>query len=419
MKKAQIIVTSCNRRSLELEQVKNFLGGNGYSIISEDFEVSKDADLILHSTCAFTTAAEDLGIETLNRIQKEKKPSAKVIVCGCLPEINPGRLSKVFDGDTFGPRSYERLDDIIEPKKKFQEFPRPNTLQINKSLKTTVAKAKALISSYDGSLQGLDYMMTRIRKYRVRNAISKVTGYGQDKQFYVQIQEGCPCKCSYCVIRFAIKELKSKPIDDVVDEFQKGLEQGYKKFYFMGDSAGAYGLDIGKNLGNLLKRVLEIDWDFSLHLTDISPVFLHLCFNEIKVLCAKNKISSLYVPIQSGNPRILELMRRNCNVARVRDMLLELKSINSVKIGTSIIVGFPSETKEELYDTIEFCEQVGFDWVYCHSFSARPETVAAELPGQLSPEEILERSRLVRSRLHDKTRITTAEDTKGNRTCQG
>jgi threonylcarbamoyladenosine tRNA methylthiotransferase MtaB len=106
-------------------------------------------------------------------------------------------------------------------------------------------------------------------------------------------------------------------------------------------------------------------------------------------------------------------------MARVRDMLLELKSINSVKIGTSIIVGFPSETEEELYDTIEFCEQVGFDWVYCHGFSARPGTVAAELPGQLSPEEILERSRLVRSRLYDKTWLTTAEDTKGNRTCQG
>ena len=103
-------------------------------------------------------------------------------------------------------------------------------------------------------------------------------------------------------------------------------------------------------------------------------------------------------------------MRRNCDVARVRDMLLELKSINPVKISTSIIVGFPSETREELNDTIEFCEQVGFDQVICHGFSARPETVAAKLPGQLSPEEILERSRFVKSRLHNKTVITTEED---------
>lgn len=407
MKKAQIIVTSCNRRSLELEQVKNFLKKNEYSIINEDFEVSKDADLILLSTCGFTTAAEDFGIETLCRIQREKKPSSKVIVCGCLPEINPDRLFEVFDGDTFGPRSYEHLNDIIGAEMRYEEFSRPNTLQI-KSLKTRIRDAEKLISSYDGSFQGLNYLMTRIRNYGVRNVISKVTGYDQDK-FYIQIQEGCPCKCSYCVIRFAIKELKSKPINDVIGEFQKGLKQGYKKFYFMGDSAGAYGLDNGEHLGNLLKKVLEIDQDFSLNLTDISPVFLHLCFNEIKALCAKNKISTLYIPIQSGNPRILKLMRRNCNMARVRDMLLELKSINSLMIGTSIIVGFPSETREDLNDTIEFCEQVGFDWIYCHSFSARPGTVAAKLSCQLSPEEILERSRLVKSRL---CTLIIAEDTK-------
>ena len=324
---------------------------------------------------------------------KKKKSSAKVIACGCLPEINPDRLSKVFDDDTFGPRSYERLNEILKPEKKFLEFSRPNTLQINKPLKTTIRKANALISSYDGSLQGLSYIMTRMRNHLVNDGISKLTGFGQNKQFHIQIQEGCPCKCSYCVIRFAIKELKSKPIDDVIDEFQKGLEQGYKEFYFMGDSSGAYGLDIGENLGNLLKRVLETDRDFSLNLTDIAPFYLHLCFNEVKMLCAKNTVPSLYVPIQSANSRILKLMQRSCDMDHVKDMLLELKIINSVKIGTSIIVGFPSETREELNDTIEFCEQVGFDWVWCHSFSARPETVAAKLPGQLTPEEIFERSR--------------------------
>ena len=419
MKRVQIIVTSCNRRSLELEQMKDFFRGNGYSVIGEDFEVSRHADLILHSTCAFTTAAEDFAFETLDRIQQQKKPSARVIVCGCLPEINPDRLSSVFDGETFGPRSYGRLNDIVNAEKKFEEFPRPNTLEITRSLKTTVGKAKALVRSYDGSLQGLDYMRTRLRNYGARNAISKLTGYERDRQFYIQIQEGCPCKCSYCVIRFAVKGLKSKPIDNVMSEFHRGLALGYRKFYFMGDCSGAYALDIGENLGNLLKRVLEIDEAFSLHLTDISPVHLHLCFEEMGMLCAGHKITSLYVPIQSGNPRILKLMGRGCNMDRVKDMLLSLKNVDSLKIGTSIVVGFPSETREELNDTIEFCEGVGFDWIYCHSFSARPETVAAKLPGQLTPEEIVERSRSVRSRLNDKTLITIAEDTKGNRTCQG
>lgn len=428
MKKAQIIMASCDRRSLEVEQAKNFLLGNGYSIIDEtrlsftreeSFKVSKDADLILNSTCAFTTPAEDIAIKYLNRIQKEKKASAKIIVCGCLPEINSDRLAKMFDGDNFGPRSFERLDEILEPRKKFREFPRPNTLQINRSLKTrlTVLLRDSKVVASEGGLEALVHMVTKLGKSIVLQGISEVTGH--DKRFYIQIQEGCPCKCSFCAIRFAIKGLKSKPVDDVIGEFQKGLEQGYKKFLFLGDSSGAYGLDIGENMGNLLRRVLEIDRDFSLELTDISPVYLHLFFNEIKELSAKGKISELYVPTQSGNPRILKLMQRSCDIDHVKGMLLELKSISSIKLITSIIVGFPSETREELNDTIEFCEQVGFDWVSCHIFSARPETIAATLPGQLSLEEKSERLRLVKSKLHNKTKLITDADARPHRATYG
>jgi tRNA A37 methylthiotransferase MiaB len=325
----------------------------------------------------------------------------------------------VFDGETFGPRSYERLNEILKPERELREFPRPNTLEINRSLKSTIAKAKTLIASYDGNLHGLEYIIARIKNHAASNAISKIAEYGHDEVFYIQIQEGCPCKCSYCAIRLAIKDLKSKPVDDVIEELREGLERGYKKFCLMGDSAAAYGLDIGTNLGNLLGRVREIERNFSLNLTDISPTFLEPCFAEIRALCRDDRIHSLYVPIQSGSPRILRLMKRSCNLDRVKDMLLELKSISRVMIGTSIIVGFPSETSEELKDTIDFCRQVSFDWIYCHSFSARPETEAARLPGQFSAAEVLRRSRLARSALHDKTRITTAEDAKGSRTCQG
>lgn len=257
-----------------------------------------------------------------------------------------------------------------------------------------------------------------IRKYPSAR-ISRIVKHHNRGTFYIQIQEGCPCHCTYCAIRYAVKELRSKPIQDIMAELEKGLEQGYHSFYFMGDSAGAYGLDIGENLGKLLKRVLEGDADFSLNLTDISPVFLHLCFDEIKMLCGKNRISSLYVPVQSASPRILKLMGRNCDMVRVRGMLLDLKTVSSVKIGTSIIVGFPSETLDELNSTIGLCEEIGFDWVWCHSFSARPETVAANLPNQLSAEEIFERSRIAKSRLRDRTLITTAEDSRGSRSCQG
>jgi tRNA A37 methylthiotransferase MiaB len=414
MKKAQIILAGCPRRTIELERVKGFLRGNGYSIVGNDYAVSKEAELIIYSTCAFTTATEDLGIETLDRIQREKNSSAKLVVCGCLPAINPDRLSQVFDGETFGPRSYERLNEILRPEKELQEFPRANTFQMNRSIWTMLVgrtlcniyvTAKTLVDSRDLSLQGLKGMIEKIRQLRMWEEYYRTTGYGQDNQFYIQIQEGCPSKCSYCAIPSAIGELKSRPIDDVIHDFLSGLELGYESFHLMGDSIATYGLDIGTNLGHLLETVLQLDGDFTLDLGEVSAIFLGKCFSQIKAFCDRNRMPSLWVPIQSANPRILKLMRRSCDVDDVRDKLLELKSGDRVKLGTSIIAGFPSETREELKDTIEFCRRVGFDFLICHGFSARPETDAAKLPNQLSPGEILERRRLVRSALHKKTLI--------------
>ena len=132
MSKIKPVIIVDGRESVKVKKVLSELGCK----VAEEFITP--ADYVL---------SEDFAIETLIRIQREKKSSAKVIVLGCLSEINPDRLAKVFDGDSLGPRSYEMLDDIIIPKKKFKEFPRPNTLQITKSLRTTIGKVKALIIS--------------------------------------------------------------------------------------------------------------------------------------------------------------------------------------------------------------------------------------------------------------------------------
>ena len=369
-RKAQIIIKSCNRRDLELDHVKNFLRGNGYVI--EEVEarqfinlprdkINSDADLIIFSTCAFSSVTEECSIQNLELVKQNKKSSAELIVCGCLPGINPDRLSSVFNGATLGPRSYERLNDIINPEKKYQEFSHQN----------------------------------------------RTITYGEDT-FVIQIHKGCPGNCSYCAIKLSIGKLKSKPVDEVVNEFQKGITQGYKKFIFLGDCSGGYGLDHKKTLGDLLKRILEFNNDFSLALTDIAPFYLPLCFNELKILCARKKIPSLYIATQSANSRILNLMRRSFDMARAKEVLIELRNLNpSLELITSIIVGFPSETRDELNDTIEFCKQVGFNKLYCHGYSARPDVDSTKLPGQLSAEEIKERCLYVKSKLGNMVTLIT------------
>ncbi len=423
MAKAQIIVTSCSRRSLELEQVKSYLRGNGYDLIGDEWTVDPDADLILLSTCGFTQPAEDFGFDTLQRIQAAKKPTAQVVFGGCIPNINPDRVAKEFDGPVFSPQSYAQLDDVLGAKNKFEQFRRPNLFDNHgSSLITDARKAVDILKTYDGSISGVGYISRRLSNAVRRKWIrSKYANLYNPHSFYIQIQEGCSMHCSYCVIRTAIGPLRSRPVEAILAEFAQGLDAGYKHIQLMGDNAGSYGLDIGVNMGQLLDRILEINRGFTLDLTDINPVYLPLIFEPAKKLSAQGKLSSLYVPIQSASRRVLKLMARDCDMDEVKQMLIEIKRLAppKFKMGTSIIAGFPSETVEEMDETILFCEQAGFDWVWCHSFSARPETPAASLPEQLPAEEIHRRARLVKSRLGSKSLITTADDTKGSKTCQG
>ncbi|MCL2342546.1 MAG: tRNA (N6-isopentenyl adenosine(37)-C2)-methylthiotransferase MiaB, partial [Firmicutes bacterium] len=104
---------------------------------------------------------------------------------------------------------------------------------------------------------------------------------------------------------------------------------------------------------------------------------------------------------------ILGLMNRRCDIDETRQMLIDLKEAapQGFKLGTSVIVGFPSEATEELEDTINLCNDLNFDWIYCHGFSARPGTLAATLPGQLSEEEVMERVRLFQESIKEKASV--------------
>ena len=115
----------------------------------------------------------------------------------------------------------------------------------------------------------------------------------------------------------------------------------------------------------------------------------------------------LHLPFQSGNDRVLGLMHRRYDIEETKRMLLELKESapKDFRIGTSVIVGFPSETEEELKDTIDICNLMKFDWIYCHGFSPRPGTPAADLPGQYTEEEVMEKVDRFRDGIADRDSV--------------
>ena len=230
MLNAQIIITSCSRRGLEIEQLKSYLQGNGYHLLRDDWNVHPETDLILLSTCGFTQAAEDFGFETLQRVQATKKPGARVVFGGCIPEINPARVRAEFDGPTFSPQSYSRLDQIIGAQHPFIEFKRPNTFgEHGSALITDARRAVDIIKTFDGSWSGLGYISQRLGSgIRQRVIRTKYANLENQHTYYIQIQEGCSMHCSYCAIRMAIGPLRSRPVEAILAEIRTGLRKGYQ-----------------------------------------------------------------------------------------------------------------------------------------------------------------------------------------------
>lgn len=403
---AQFIIRSCDRRVLELEQVKAWFEGNGFKLSHNHTDVDPRADIIILTTCGVTQFHEDFAFEMLDRIKVEKKPGAKVILGGCVPAIDPKRVAEEFGGPTFSPRSYYKLDEILPLPHKLDEFGRPNTYDMHALYRSDVGNMIRYARSFRGHYLDFKHITRRL-------SLSIETINRRRRTYLIQIHEGCSMGCTYCAIQMAIGPLRnSKPIDVVVDELNKGLDNGYRRIRLIGDSAGSYGLDIRTNLGALLARISQIDRDFHLELTDINPAFLPVIFEPVKVLCSQKRLSSLYMPIQSGNERILTLMHRRSDMKKNKQMLNEIREAASpgFKLGTSVIVGFPSETADELQETIDLCNDVNFDWIWCHGFSSRPGTPAATLPGQLSEEEIQDRVNLFKARVKNEGSAVTDLD---------
>ena len=394
-KKVQIIIKSCDRRVLELEQVKNWLVANGYKLSNNHYSVDKTADIIILTTCGVTQLHEDFTFEMLKRIEAGKKPGAEVILGGCVPEINPERVAREFGGPTFSPKAYYKLDQIFDMDRKLETFERPNLYKMEGLYRSDVGNTLDTVKyvaslNFRSILRGLRLRMTNRRT------------------FYIQIHEGCSMGCTYCAIQKAIGPLRnSKPVDEVISEFRDGLDKGYGNFRLIGDCAGSYGLDIKTDLGKLLGRISELEGDFTLELTDINPVFLKIIYEPLKTLCRQKRISNLYIPIQSGNDRILGLMHRRYDIEETGRMLRELREAapKEFRIGTSVIVGFPSESEEEMRDTVDFCNDMAFDWIFCHGFSARPGTPAADLPDQFTAEAVTRRVGVFRDGIIDRNSV--------------
>ncbi|HSW39740.1 MAG TPA: MiaB/RimO family radical SAM methylthiotransferase, partial [Acidobacteriota bacterium] len=206
----------------------------------------------------------------------------------------------------------------------------------------------------------------------------------------VKLQDGCDARCSYCIVPHVRGPGRSARPEDAVAEVQTLVDRGFQEIVLTGIQLGAYGRHIKGHarLVDLLRNMAAISRLGRIRLSSIEPVNFD---PELVTLVAGNPVFArhFHIPVQSGSDRVLRLMKRPYNIARVEELLRHVVEIlPDAGVGTDIMVGFPGETGRDFEETCRFLEQAPFSYLHAFPFSPREGTEAYSLPDRVSSREI-------------------------------
>lgn len=379
---------ACWRRVLDIKLVEHFFEQNGCEIVGEP----KVADLIILETCAFVKRTEDIAMQEIEDIIGSNY-KGKLLVIGCLPGINLPRLRQVFDGIAINTADLEQINDYFpEFKYKLGVNSDVNVLYAQKNLQsakvTFYSLLRHFISSINFKHNYFHNVFTNFRK------IMKAGMGLRRKVYYIRIGWGCEERCTYCVEWRAVGgKFVSKPLDVCLEEVKNGRSQGYKNFVILADSPGQWGGDLGKKFPDLLRAILDVDHEITIaNIDGIHPHSLWQYQDEFLELLETRRIKSIMSPLQSGNDRILNLMKRRYSKQQFVEMMQKIKSAYpDMVLITQVIVGFPSETFDEFKESVEVVTDLGFTNATFFPYYSNPLTVSHGFKGKIDDQEKFQR----------------------------
>jgi len=331
----------CDNNGYLTTQLSNFFIENNFQIV----RLPEESDCVVITTCGFDQGREDESISIVDQYIQKYSGQQKIVVCGCLPKINPDLfdLSKVT---LIGSKELEKFDEMFDAEKK--------------------------IHTISGSKLDEDFINNE---------------YGFVDSYYIQICQGCTNNCSYCAIKKTKGYVKSKTIPEIVTEVERGLQMGFRRFMLLGDDCGSYGADIGVDLAQLLMELNK--YDLRLLINYIEPgKFLGL-YPKIEP-SVFDKIDFMNIPVQAASDRIISLMNRKYDSGKVMAVAKEIKANHPhLYLETHVIFGFPGETREEFAETFALAET--FDAVIYFYYTDRKGVKSALLPGKVAEEEVKQR----------------------------
>jgi len=337
-----IITYGCQMNEHDSEIMQGLLQARGYKRVETEFE----ADVVVFNTCCVREGAESRAMARCESLvsAKDKNPNMVIAMSGCVAQDQGRRLlDKLPHLDiVIGTRDYVHLPQLLD--------------------RVQVGGERVV------AVDDIDKPFS-VNSIPVRD--SKLKGFAN-------IMYGCNNSCTYCIVPKTRGEEWSRPIQEVVDEVRGMVAQGYREVMLLGQNVNSYMTDKREDFADLLYALNEIDGLWRIRYTTSNPKSCR--DRHIGAVAACSKVmENLHLPVQSGNDRVLRMMKRAYNSTRYRHLVSLFREQNPVHgLTTDIIVGFPSETRAEFEDTLRLVQEIRYDNAFMFMYSPRAGTVSAE-----------------------------------------
>lgn len=368
-KKAALHNLGCKVNAYELEAMQQMLEEADYEIVP----FAPGADVYVINTCTVTNIADRKSRQMLHKAKK-MNPDAVVVACGCYVQAAGEELQKD-----------EAIDIVIGNNKK------QNLLEI--------------LENHWKNNQDMDVNIIDINHTKEYEEL-KITKTAEHTRAYMKIQDGCNQFCTYCIIPFARGRVRSRQVEDVLQELHTLAAAGYQEVVLTGIHLSSYGTDFdgcqkseeypyGTELITLIEAIENIDGIERVRLGSLEPGIVTEAFVKRLSVC-KKICPHFHLSMQSGCDETLKRMNRRYDTAKFAERCGILrKYFPDVALTTDIIVGFPGETEEEFQKTKEYVEQIHFFETHIFKYSRRKGTKAAVMADQVSDDLKTKRSQIL------------------------
>ena len=347
----------CRLNAYETEAMKELINDSGLE------------NIVVVNTCAVTAEAVRKSKQEIRKLRREN-PNAQMIVTGCAAQIEPKTFSTMSEVDLVVGNTEKMKPDTWNNISKNPDF-------VGKTEKVLVDDIMS-VKDTAGHL---------------------IDGFGTRSRAYVQVQNGCDHRCTFCIIPYGRGNSRSVPAGVVVDQIKRLVDKGYNEVVLTGVDITSWGADLPMmpKLGDLVQRILKLVPSLPrLRISSIDSVEADSALIDA-VASEMRLMPHLHLSLQAGDDMILKRMKRR----HLRDDAVDCCSKMRVArpdiiYGADIIAGFPTETEEMFENSLKLIEDCGLTWLHIFPFSPREGTPAARMP-QLDRSIVKERAGRLRS----------------------